>query len=324
MKEKLLKRVDIAQAAPALFLLVLIVVYSIIANNFLTTGNILNILRQVSITGVMAVGVTLVILLGEIDLSIGTVMAFCGMMAGGFATGKYFGLSELPVSVSIILVLIIGLVVGLIAGLAAAKLHIPGFMATLAMQYICSGLMLMITGAKPIGSIPESLKFWGSGYVFNSIPVIILVFLGVFLIVMFLLKRTVFGRNLYAVGGNLEAARMAGINTTFTKVVAFMICSMLCALSGVLMDGRIGSAQVTMGDALQMQPIAAAVLGGASLMGGKGTMTGTFLGVLIMGVLVNGLNLMRVSSDAQRLVTGIVLFVGVAFNIWSARRNTGK
>lgn len=320
MKTNIKKKLDITTLAPIIFLLVLVVVYSIFAKNFLSGPNILNILRQVSITGIMAIGVTMVILLGEIDLSIGTVMAFCGMMVGGLSTGKYFGLPALPVGVAIIITLILGAVIGLISGIACARLRIPGFMATLAMEYVCSGLMLMITEAKPIGSLPDSLIYWGSGYLFG-VPVIIYVFILVFVLAALLLKYSIFGRNLYAIGGSLEASRMSGINVIKNKVLAFVICSVLCALAGILMDGRIGSAQVTAGDSLQMTPIAAAVLGGASLAGGKGTMAGTFLGVLIMGVLVNGLNLMGVGSDVQKLVTGIVLFVAVTFNIWSSSKS---
>ncbi len=318
--EKWKKKVDLAKITPALFLLVLIVVYAIFAKNFLSGANMLNVLRQVSITGIMAIGVTMVILLGEIDLSIGTVMAFCGMIAGGLCTGKYFGLPPIPIWAAILISLALGAVIGMISGFACAKLKIPGFMATLAMQYICSGLMLMITGAKPISGLPKGLTYWGSGYLFG-VPVIIFVFLAIFVIGLVLLRYTVFGRNLYAIGGSLEASRMSGINVVRNKVLAFTLCSTLCALAGILMDGRIGSAQVTAGDSLQMQPIAAAVLGGASLMGGKGNMTGTLLGVLIMGVLVNGLNLMGVGSDAQKLVTGLVLFAAVAFNIWLSNKN---
>lgn len=319
-KKTILKRVDVAKAAPVFFLLVLVAFYSLFAQNFVTGANMLNVLRQVSITGIMAIGVTLVILLGEIDLSIGTVLAFSGMIVGGLSCGKYFGLEPMPVTVAIIITLVLGALIGLVSGLACVKLKIPGFMGTLAMQYICSGLMLMITKAKPISGLPKSLTFWGSGYVIN-IPVIIFVFLAVFIIGLNLLRHSVFGRNLYAIGGSLEASRMAGINVVKNKVLAFVTCSTLCSLAGILMVGRIGSAQVTAGDALQMQPIAAAVLGGASLAGGKGTMVGTLLGVLIMGVLVNGLNLMGVGSDAQKLITGVVLFVAVAFNIWSSKNS---
>ena len=314
------RKFDIATLAPVLFLLLLLLFYSIFANNFFSVGNFVNILRQVSVTGTMAVGVTLVILLGEIDLSIATVMAFSGMIVSGLSLGQFFGLPALPVGVCIVIAILIGVIIGALSGLANAKLGIPGFMATLSMMFICEGLMLMLTGAAPIFGLPQALVFWGSGYIFGSIPVIIVVFLAVFLLGLLLLKFTVFGRNLYAIGGNAEAARLAGIHIVKNKVMSFVISAALASLAGVLMVGRIGSGQVTAGEGLQMQPIAAAVLGGASLLGGKGNMLGTLLGVLIMGVLVNGLNIMGVGSEIQKLTTGLVLFAAVAFNIWSAKR----
>ncbi len=319
-KEKRKKRFDIATFAPVIFLLVLLLFYSIFANNFFSVGNFVNILRQVSVTGTMAVGVTLVILLGEIDLSIATVMAFSGMIVSGLSLGQFFGLPALPVGLCIIIAILVGVLIGALSGLANAKLGIPGFMATLSMMFICEGLMLMLTGAAPIFGLPQALVFWGSGYIFGSIPVIIVVFMAVFLLGLLLLKFTVFGRNLYAIGGNAEAARLAGIHIVKNKVMSFVISAALASLAGVLMVGRIGSGQVTAGEGLQMQPIAAAVLGGASLLGGKGNMLGTLLGVLIMGVLVNGLNIMGAGSEIQKLTTGLVLFAAVAFNIWSAKR----
>ena len=314
------RKISLAKSAPVLFLIVLIAFYAIIARNFLQFDNFLNILRQIAITGTMAMGVTLVILLGEIDLSIGTVMAFSGMIVSGLSTGKYFGMSPMPVGAAILLTVVAGSMIGLLSGLACAKLRIPGFMVTLAMQFICTGLMLMLTDAKPIFGLPDQLTFWGKGYIFNIIPTIVVVFGFVFFISLMILKHTVFGRNLYAIGGNMESSRLAGINVVKYKTIAFMICSALCALAGVLMVGRIGSGQVTAGDNLQMLPIAGAVLGGTSLMGGKGTMFGTLLGILIMGILVNGLNLMGAGSEIQKVVTGLVLFAAVAFNIWSSKK----
>jgi ribose/xylose/arabinose/galactoside ABC-type transport system permease subunit len=323
-KLSLKDRFDLSSMAPVFIILFLILSYSVFAPNFLSLNNFLNILRQVSIIGVMAIGVTTVILLGEIDLSIGTVLAFSGMIVGGLSKGTYFGWDPLPVPLAMIVSLVIGAVIGFGSGIACAKLRIPGFMATLSMQYVCSGLMLMLTKARPIGGLPQSLTYWGSGYIFGFLPVIIIIFLIVVLIGFFLLRFTVFGRNLYAIGGNMESSRLSGINVVFNKTAAFIICSVLCALAGILMDGRIGSAQVTAGDTLMMQPIAGAVLGGTSLMGGRGTVLGTVLGVLIMGILVNGLNLMGVGSDIQRVVTGLVLFGAVTFNIWSSMKQSSR
>jgi ribose/xylose/arabinose/galactoside ABC-type transport system permease subunit len=323
-KLSLKDRFDLSSMAPVFIILFLILSYSVFAPNFLSLNNFLNILRQVSIIGVMAIGVTTVILLGEIDLSIGTVMAFSGMIVGGLSKGTYFGWAPFPVPLAMIISLVIGAVIGFWSGIACAKLRIPGFMATLSMQYVCSGLMLMLTKARPIGGLPQSLTYWGSGYIFGFFPVIIIIFLIVVLIGFFLLRFTIFGRNLYAIGGNMESSRLSGINVVFNKTAAFIICSILCALAGILMDGRIGSAQVTAGDTLMMQPIAGAVLGGTSLMGGRGTVLGTVLGVLIIGILVNGLNLMGVGSDIQRVVTGLVLFGAVTFNIWSSMKQGSR
>jgi ribose/xylose/arabinose/galactoside ABC-type transport system permease subunit len=229
-------------------------------------------------------------------------------------------MAPLPVWLCIIITLIVGTLVGLLSGFANAKLRIPGFMATLSMMYICDGLMLMLTGAAPIFGLSQELVYLGSGYIFGVIPMIIVVFLIMFVFGLVLLKFTIFGRNLYAIGGNAEASRMAGINVVRNKILAFVISAALSSLAGVLMVGRIGSGQVTAGEGLQMQPIAAAVLGGASLLGGKGTMIGTLLGVLIMGVLVNGLNIMGAGSEIQKLTTGLILFLAVAFNIWTSKR----
>jgi len=320
-KERKKLKIDIAVIAPVAFLLVLFLFYSFFATNFFSGRNFLNILRQVSITGTMAVGVTLVILLGEIDLSIATVMAFSGMIVSGLSLGQFWGLPPLPVGICILITLLVGVAVGYLSGVANAKLGIPGFMATLSMMYICEGLMLLLTGGYPIFGLPSALTYWGSGYIFGVIPIIIIVFALVFVIGFVLLKFTVYGRNVYAIGGNPEASRLAGINVSKNKIMSFIICAVLSSLAGVLMVGRIGSGQITAGEGLQMQPIAAAVLGGASLLGGKGNMLGTLLGVLIMGVLVNGLNIMGAGSEIQKLTTGIVLFAAVALNIWSAKKS---
>ena len=313
-------KLDPSTIAPIIFLATLMLVYTITTEMFFTGTNFMNILRQASITGIMAVGVTMVILLGQIDLSIATVMAFSGMISSGLSIGMYFGLPPLPVEVCILVSLTIGALIGFISGIAVAKLAIPGFMATLAMMFIVDGLMLMLTNAQPIFGLSDRMMFLGSARVFD-IPVIIFVFLFVLIIGILVLKYSVFGRNLYAIGGNKETARISGINVTYNVVAAFMVCSILASLAGVLMVGRIGSGQVTAGQGLQLPPIAAAVLGGASLLGGKGTLIGTLLGVLTMGVLVNGLNLLGQGSAVQWMVTGLVLFLAVAFNMIMSRRS---
>ena len=312
-------KLDMAIVTPIVFLLALIAFYSFSARNFFTVTNFVNIFRQVSIVGVMAVGVTLVILLGEIDLSIASTMAFSGMIASGLSLGRYFNLPPLPVPACIVITLAVGALLGTVSGFANAWMKIPGFMATLAMTFIIDGLMLMLTNAQPIFGLSREMMFLGSGRVFN-IPVIIIVFVIVLIIGIIVLRHTVYGRNLYVIGGNKETARISGVNVTKNIVITFMLCSLLSSLAGVMMIGRIGSGQVTAGEGLQLQPIAATVLGGTSLMGGKGTLLGTLLGVLTMGILVNGLNMMGQGSAVQWLTTGIVLFLAVAFNVFMSMK----
>lgn len=307
---------------PLIGLFLIIIVFSILAESFLSVANILNILRQSAIIGIMAIGVTFVIITAEIDLSIASIMTFSGLVAGALSTGG-FGLGvALPVWLAIICTLFIGAMVGAVSGFANAKLKIPTFMATLSMMFIVDGISLWFSGAQPLYGIPDRLQWFGSGKVFG-IPSIVLVFAVIFVISHIILSRTVFGRNVYAIGGNEEAAKMSGINVAKYKVLVLTISGILAALAGILMLGRIGSAQVTAGVGLQLPPIAAVILGGTSLFGGVGSMWRTLVGVLLMGVLVNGLNLLGVGSAGQNLATGIVLFVAVAANVMGSSKTKG-
>jgi len=309
-----LKRIDYTTAGPIAGLVFIIILFSILSPHFLSVNNIVNILRQVSIIGIMAIGVTYVIIMAEIDLSIASIMPLSGIIAGAVATGGYLMPFALPVWVAILCGLLTGALFGLMSGFATAKLKIPSFMATLSMMFIIEGFMLWFSGAQPLYGIPDSMQWFGAGKVFG-IPVIVVIFILVFVASDFVLRKTVFGRNIYAIGGNEEAARMSGINVDKYKIWVLTICGILCAFAGLLMLGRIGSAQVTAGVGLQLPPIAAVILGGTSLFGGIGSMRRTLVGVLLMGVLVNGLNLLGVGADGQKLATGIVLIIAVATNV---------
>lgn len=313
LKERL-KRVNFAVVGPVIGLILSIIIFSILSPHFLTVGNIINILRQISIIGVMAVGVTFVIISAEIDLSIAHVMTLCGLLAGALATGGYDIGIQLPVWLAIIVSIAVGAGIGAIAGFFNAKLMVPSFMATLAMMYIAEGSYLFLSGAQPLYGIPDSLQWFGAGKIFG-IPSIIVVFAVVFIVSHIVLSRTVFGRNLYAIGGNKEAAQMSGINVAKHKIIVLMISGGCAALAGIMMLGRVGSAQVTAGVGLMLPPIAAVILGGTALFGGSGSMWRTLVGVILMGVLVNGLNLLGVGSDGQNLVIGIVLLIAVAANV---------
>lgn len=316
---RLLKQIDFTTAGPIIGLILIIIIFSILSPHFLSVANIINILRQVAIIGIMAIGVTFVIITAEIDLSIASTMAFSGIVAGAVATGGYLMPFQLPVWVAIASGLLFGAIFGAISGLARAKLNIPSFMATLSMMFIIEGLMLWFSGAQPLYGIPNTMQWFGAGKLFG-IPAIIVVFAIVYIISDLVLSKTVFGRNLYAIGGNEEAAHMSGINVGKYKIYVLTICGFLCALAGILMLGRIGSAQVTAGVGLMLPPIAAVILGGTSLFGGIGSMRRTLVGVLLMGVLVNGLNLLGVGSDGQKLATGLVLIIAVAANVMGTMR----
>lgn len=317
-----LRQLDMTTIGPLIGLLIIIIIFSILAESFLSVANILNILRQSAIIGIMAIGVTFVIITAEIDLSIASIMTFSGLVAGALSTGG-FGIGvALPVWLAIICTLLIGAMIGAVSGMANAKLKIPTFMATLSMMFIVDGISLWFSGAQPLYGIPDSLQWFGSGKVFG-IPSIVIVFAVIFVISHIVLSRTVFGRNVYAIGGNEEAAKMSGINVAKYKILVLTISGILAALAGILMLGRIGSAQVTAGVGLQLPPIAAVILGGTSLFGGVGSMWRTLVGVLLMGVLVNGLNLLGVGSAGQNLATGIVLFVAVAANVMGSSKNKG-
>jgi ribose/xylose/arabinose/galactoside ABC-type transport system permease subunit len=316
---KTLRKIDYTTFGPIMGLIFIFILFSIISPPFLSFNNIVNILRQVSIIGIMAIGVTFVIIMAEIDLSIASTMPLSGIIAGAAATGGYLMPFKFPVWAAILIGLLIGALFGWISGMATAKLKIPSFMATLSMMFIIEGFMLWFSGAKPLYGLPDSLQWFGAGKLMG-IPAIILIFAIVFIVSDFVLRKTVFGRNIYAIGGNEEAARMSGINVDKYKIWVLTICGLLSAFAGILMLGRIGSAQVTAGVGLQLPPIAAVILGGTSLFGGIGSMRRTLVGVLLMGVLVNGLNLLGVGSDGQKLATGIVLIIAVATNVMGTVR----
>lgn len=310
---------DIKTLGPVIGLLLISAIYAVLSPYFLTWLNFVNILRQSSIIGVMAIGVTFVIICAEIDLSLANIMAFSGIVAAAVSSGGYMISHSYHPLLAILCGLIVGGLLGCISGFAVAKLNIPSFMSTLSMMFVAEGLTLWFTDAQPLYGLPDQILWLGEGSLFG-IPSIVLTFLIVFFVAHIVLSRTVFGRNIYAIGGNEEAARMSGINVGKYKVLVLVISGALSALAGIMMLGRVGSAQVTAGVGLMMPPIASVILGGTSLFGGEGNLFRTLLGVLLMGVLVNGLNLLGVGSDGQKLATGIVLLVAVGFNVLGSKK----
>ncbi|BDQ38689.1 ribose ABC transporter permease [Pseudodesulfovibrio nedwellii] len=289
-------------------LVVMIVIVSFLNPNFFTTGNILNILRQTAINAIMAVGMTLVILTAGIDLSVGSVLALCG------AIGASLIAAEMPVVLAVGVALGAGALLGAASGIIIAKGKVQAFIATLVSMTMVRGLTLVYTDGRPISTgftdVADAFAYIGTGYLFG-IPVPIWIMAVTFAGAWYLLNHTRLGRYIYALGGNESATRLSGINVDTIKITVYAIAGFLSALSGLIVTSRLSSAQPTAGYGYELDAIAAVVLGGTSLMGGKGTIMGTLLGALIIGFLNNALNLLDVSSYYQMIAKALVILLAV-------------
>ncbi|MEX1138357.1 MAG: ribose ABC transporter permease [Bacteroidota bacterium] len=282
--------------------------FSVLSPHFATVDNLLNVSLQTSITAIIAVGMTFVILTAGIDLSVGSLVAFAGVVTT-------FGLRlDVPLPAAYVLGIGMGLFFGIcsggLAGLFVTKFRITPFIVTLALMTIWRGAAFVATEGRPIWELPEGFAEIARGRLF-FIPVPTLIMLTVFGAAHFTLTQTRFGRYVYAVGGNLEAARLAGINTNSVLLKVYVISGVLSALSGILLASRVNSGQPNAGLMYELDVIAAVVVGGTSLFGGKGTVLGTLIGSLLIGVLRNGLNLMNVESYVQQVVVGVVILLAV-------------
>lgn len=289
-------------------LLVLFVFSSLVSEAFLTARNLLNVMRQVSINGIIAVGMTFVILTAGIDLSVGAMLAMVGCLCAGLI--KFYGLS-------FVLVLFLGLGAGLLMGatngLIITKGRIQPFIVTLATMTSIRGLAFLYTKGRPIvlgERTSSSLLYLGEGYL-GPIPVPVVLFLAVILISSLLLRRTVLGRYVYAIGGNEEAARLSGINVDFYKIVVYSLSGFCVAIASIVAIGRLGVGNADLGLGYELNAIAAVVIGGTSLMGGIGTVEGTFIGAVILGILNNILNLLGVGSFFQQILKGVIIIIAV-------------
>jgi Ribose/xylose/arabinose/galactoside ABC-type transport systems, permease components len=291
--------------AALLLLCVFLAVYPKTAGSFLTTQNLFNVLRQISSNLFLACGMTMVIILGGIDLSVGSIIALSGCVAAGGVVHY-----NLPIPVAILIGIAIGLIVGAFNGFVIAKTTIPAFIVTLATMNIAKGLAYVYTGGSPVRVVSKEWQFIGAGYVtFIPTPVIILII--VLIITAILMNNTKFGRHIYAVGGNVQAAEFSGINTMHVKFLVHVYIGLMAGIAGVVLASRMYSGQPTAGDGAEMDAIAAVVVGGTSMSGGSGKIGGTIIGGLIIGILNNGLNLMNVNSFWQYVVKGVVILLAV-------------
>ncbi|MCF7673894.1 MAG: ABC transporter permease [Akkermansiaceae bacterium] len=279
---------------------------------FLTVPNLLNVARQISINGILAVGVTLVLLTGGVDLSLGSVVALAGVVAAGMAhPGQY------PVAVPIALGVAAGALCGATNGLMVTCGRVPSFIATLGMMTAARGLALVVSKGRPVSNLsPEFTRLGGD---VGMVPIPAMVLVGIALVTFVVLSKLRLGRYLYAVGGNAEAARASGINVGAIQMFAYTACGALAGVAGVVLAARITTGQPNAGVGYELDAIAAVVIGGTSLSGGVGTVGGTILGALLVGVINNGLDLMNVSSYYQAIVKGVII-VGA---VW-LDRNRGK
>jgi ribose transport system permease protein len=265
------------------------------------------VLRQTSINAVIATGMTFVILTGGIDLSVGSVLAYSGaIMAALLAT-------QVPLSASLALVLLLGATIGALTGLVITKGKVQPFIATFVSMTLLRGATLVFTDGKPISADTgpaEAFAFLGQGYGFG-IPVPIFIMVAVLAFAYYILRHTRFGRYVYALGGNEEAARLSGLRTNLIKTTVYAVSGLLAALAGIILTSRLSSAQPTAGAGYELDAIAAVVLGGTSLAGGSGHILGTLVGALIIGILNNALNLMNVSSYYQMIAKGVIILIAV-------------
>ena len=299
---------------PLIGLLVLCAFLSIATDSFLSFRNFLNIADQITVLGIMAVGMTFVILIGGIDLSVGSILALSMMVLGYLNVEAGY-----PMGVAIIGALAASAVAGLVSGMLITEFKVPAFIATLAMMSIARGLANMITNGSQIIGFPTWFNLGAIIRHFGFLTMTVAVMIVVFVLAILFLRFRKEGRALYAIGGNPEVARLAGINVRLTTMMVYMVCALLSGLAGILLAARLDSVQPSSGVAYELDAIAAVVIGGTSLSGGTGGVVGTIIGVLIIGVLRNGLNLLSVSPFLQAVIIGLVIVLAVAAETFKHR-----
>lgn len=315
------KKIDfgkmLAEYAIIVIFIVLFVVMSIFAPNFFTGNNMVNILRQVSISGICAVGMTFVMLTGGIDLSVGAILGVSGVLTAMMM------LKGVPSLLASIIALALGVVIGGITGAIIHYIEIPPMIATLGTMTSLRGVAYLITGGTPVFGFDESYSKIGQGHV-GVIPIPVIILAIVYAIGIFVLSKTKFSRYVYGIGGNQEVARLSGIKVARVKIAVYAISGFCSALAGLVMLGRVNSGQPRAGESYEMDVITAVVLGGVSLNGGVGNLSHVIFGVLIIGVLTNGMTMMAVDDYWQRVVKGLILLLAVSFDHYIQKKNIGR
>ncbi len=318
----------LARDAPLIFLLVLMAAFALLEPRFLKPLNLFNVMRQVSIYGLLAIGMTFVILTRGIDLAVGSLVALTGLAAaavakGGlesrFAVGAQAEASGYGWPLALLGAVALGTACGWLQGLAITKLKVPPFVVTLGGMSAFRGAALLLAGGGPISGFDEGYRWWGQGYV-GPVPVPVIIFLAAALLAHFVLSSTRYGRSVHAVGGNPEAARLSGLDVDRITTSVYVLVGFMAGLSGFVLSARLNSAEAVAGLTYELTVIAAVVIGGTSLFGGVGTIFGTVVGTLLIGVLLNGLVLNNVSSYVQQIIIGAIIVLAVAFDTFAKSR----
>ena len=295
-----------------LICILLFAIMSVVTDTFCTSDNLINLIRQIAVTGIVALGATFVVLCGEIDLSQGGFVCLFGCLVAYFIMNM-----GIPVPIAILITLLIGAVGMALVGAIVALLHVPSFIATLGIQYVLSGLVLMLTDSQPITGLPSGFTAIARGYLFgDTIPIVVLILLGVFALGAFVLRYVVFGRNVIIVGENAQTATLSGISVPMVKICSFAIAGACSSLGGIVLASRLGSGQPSSGSDVSLMALAAVFVGGAS----KGSVINTFAGTLIIGMINNGLNLIGVSPAWKNIILGLIIITAVVMDIMRSRK----
>lgn len=316
----------LARFAPLIFLLLLMAVFAVMEPRFLSSINLFNVMRQVSITGLLAIGMTFVILTAGIDLSIGSLLAFAGLVAAAVAKGGMqdrFTVGEDAIGygwqLAALAAIAVGLAGGLLQGIAITRLKVPPFVVTLGGMSVFRGAALLFAAGGPISGFDKAFTFWGQGKI-GPVPVPVIIFLVAAFLAHVVLRYMRFGRRVYAVGGNPEAARLSGLNVNAVICAVYVIMGFFCGLGAFVLAARLNSAEAVAGTGYELTVIASVVIGGTSLFGGVGSIFGTVIGTILIGVLLNGLVLMNVSSYIQQIIIGVIIVLAVAFDTFAKSR----
>ncbi len=316
----------LARFAPLIFLLLLMLVFALIEPRFLSSINLFNVMRQVSITGLLAIGMTFVILTAGIDLSVGSLLAFAGLVCAAVAKGGMqdrFTVGDDTLGygwpLAALAAILVGLAGGAIQGVAITRLKVPAFVVTLGGMSVFRGAALLFAAGGPISGFQHDFAWWGQGKIL-SVPVPVIIFLICAVIAHIVLSYTRYGRQVYAVGGNPEAARLAGVNVRAILLSVYIIMGFFAGLGAFVLSARLNSAEAVAGTGYELTVIASVVIGGTSLFGGAGSIFGTVIGALLIGVLLNGLVLLNVNSYIQQIIIGVIIVLAVAFDTFAKSR----